>query len=89
MEHFKQHSAMFNGLLDTVSSDIVSRYFPHILNTLELIIFQAKGSERPSASASLLKNSDRSGLSRNEISWILGTLLCVLWLSLITRRLFT
>ena len=89
MEHFKQHSAMFGGLLDTVSSDIVSQYFPHTLNILELIPFQTKGSERPSASASLLKNSDRSGLSKTEISWILGTLLCVLWLSLTTRRLST
>ena len=26
MEHFRQHSAMFNGLLDTVSNDIVSKY---------------------------------------------------------------
>ncbi|KAH9996758.1 cytochrome P450 [Russula vinacea] len=56
MEHFKQHSAMFNGLLDTVFNDI------------------AKGSERPSASASLIKNSNRSGLSKNEIAWLLGTL---------------
>ncbi|KAF8478443.1 cytochrome P450 [Russula ochroleuca] len=56
MEHFRQHSAIFNGLLDTVSNDI------------------AKGSERPSVSASLIKNSNRSGLSNTEIAWLLGTL---------------
>ena len=27
MEHFRQHTAVFNGLMDTVSSDIVSRLF--------------------------------------------------------------
>ena len=27
MEHFRQHTAVFNGLMDTVSSDIVSRSF--------------------------------------------------------------
>jgi hypothetical protein len=27
MEHFRQHTTMFNGLLDTVRSDIVSRLF--------------------------------------------------------------
>jgi predicted small metal-binding protein len=27
MERFRQHSAMFHGLLDTVSNDIVSSYF--------------------------------------------------------------
>ena len=26
MEHFRQHTVMFNGLLNTVSSDIVSNY---------------------------------------------------------------
>ncbi|KAH9975163.1 cytochrome P450 [Russula compacta] len=50
------HSAMFNGLLDTVCSDI------------------AKGNERPSVGGSLIKNSDRSGLSKHEIAWLLGTL---------------
>jgi hypothetical protein len=74
MEHFKQHSAMFNGLLDTVFNDIVSRCFPRALNILDSLPFQAKGSERPSASASLIKNSNRSGLSKNEIAWLLGTL---------------
>ena len=71
MEYFRQHSAMFNGLLD---SNIVSRYFPHVLNMLELPSFQAKGFERPSVSASLMNNSNRSGLSNNEIAWLLGTL---------------
>jgi hypothetical protein len=65
---------MFNGLLDTVSNDIVSRYFPHSLNILESLSFQAKGSERPSVSASLMKNSNRSGLSNTEIAWLLGGL---------------
>jgi hypothetical protein len=74
IEHFRQHSAMFNGLLDTVSNDIVSQYFSLMLNILESVPFQAKGSERPSVSASLLKNSSRSGLSNNEIAWLLGTL---------------
>ncbi|KAI0256925.1 cytochrome P450 [Lactifluus subvellereus] len=33
-----------------------------------------KGSERPSTSASLIKNSDRNGLSDQEMAWLLGTL---------------
>jgi hypothetical protein len=74
MEHFRQHSAMFNGLLDTVSNNIVSRYPPHALNISEPLPFQAEGSERPSVGASLLKNSDRSELSNHEIAWLLGTL---------------
>jgi hypothetical protein len=74
MEHFRQHSAMFNGLLDTVSDDIVGSYFRLALNILELLPFQAKGSERPSVSASLIKNSNRSGLSKNEMAWVVGTL---------------
>ena len=74
MEHFREHSAMFNGLLDPIYNDIVSQYFPHALNILELLPLQANGSERPSVSASLIKNSKRSGLSKTEIAWLVGTL---------------
>ncbi|KAH9996919.1 cytochrome P450 [Russula vinacea] len=56
VEYFKQHSAMFSGLLDAVSKDI------------------AKGSERPSVSASLIKNSNRNGLSNTDIAWLAGAL---------------
>jgi len=56
MEHFQEHTAMFNGLLNSVFHNI------------------ATGSERLSVSASLIKNSDRSGLSRDEIAWLLATL---------------
>ncbi|KAI0293116.1 cytochrome P450 [Russula brevipes] len=55
LEHYRQHTAMFTGLLDTVSSDI-------------------ERVERPSVSASLIKNSEKSGLSNHEIAWLLGTL---------------
>ncbi|KAI9508272.1 cytochrome P450 [Russula earlei] len=34
----------------------------------------ANGSERPSVSASLTRNSDRSGHSKHEIAWLLATL---------------
>ncbi|KAH9041418.1 cytochrome P450 [Lactarius hengduanensis] len=34
----------------------------------------SKGSERPSMSASLIKNYDRNGLSNQEMAWLLGTL---------------
>ncbi len=74
MEHYRQHTAMFNGLLDTVRSDIVSNYLCSYKEPSKLTLSQAKGSERPSACASLLKNSNRSGLSNNEIAWTLGTL---------------
>jgi hypothetical protein len=75
MEHFRQHTAMFNGLLNTVCSDIVkSIIYAHAKNFVESPPFQAKGSERPCVSASLIKNSKRSGLSNNEIAWLLGTL---------------
>jgi hypothetical protein len=60
--------------LDAVSKDIVSPLFHRVLNILKSLPFQAEGSERPSVSASLIKNSDRSGLSNTEISWLLGTL---------------
>ena len=65
---------MFGELLDPISNDIVSRYFHHALDILELLPFQANGSERPSVSASLIKNSNRSGLSKTEIAWLVGTL---------------
>jgi hypothetical protein len=75
MEHFRQHTTMFNGLLNTVRSDIVkSIIYIHTKDLVESSPFQAKGSERPSVGASLLKNSKRSGLSDNEIAWLLGTL---------------
>ena len=74
-EHFRQHTALFNRCLNTVCDDIVSaiscvseQIFP------EKLVLQAKGSERPSVGATLIKNSDRSGLSRDEIAWLLGTL---------------
>ncbi|KAH9001032.1 cytochrome P450 [Lactarius akahatsu] len=34
----------------------------------------SKGSERPSMSATLIKNYDRNGLSNHEMAWLLGTL---------------
>ncbi|KAI0265679.1 cytochrome P450 [Gloeopeniophorella convolvens] len=34
----------------------------------------SNGSERPSISASLIKNSDRNGLSSHEMAWLMGTL---------------
>ena len=74
MEHFQQHTSVFNGLMDTVSSDIVSRLFVFKKDLVESLPFQVKGSERPSVCASLIKNSNRSGLSKNEIAWIVGTL---------------
>ena len=74
MDRYQQHTTMFNGLLNTVCSHIVSQLCVRVEDPLELASFQAKGSERPSVSASLMKNSDRSGLSNNEIAWLLGTL---------------
>ncbi|KAI9459465.1 cytochrome P450 [Lactarius psammicola] len=53
---FKEHTNMFNGLLNSVRSDV------------------SKGCERPSLSASLIKNSDRNGLSNQEMAWLIGTL---------------
>jgi len=66
---------MFNGLLNTVCSDIVkSIIYVHAEDFVESSPSQAKGSERPSVCASLIKNSKRSGLSNHEITWLLGTL---------------
>ncbi|KAH9035340.1 cytochrome P450 [Lactarius pseudohatsudake] len=56
MEHFREHTTMFTGLLNAVRGDI------------------SKGSERPSMSATLIKNHDRNGLSNHEMAWLLGTL---------------
>ena len=39
-----------------------------------LLWFQAKGSDRPSVGASLIKNSDKSGLSNDDLAWLLGAL---------------
>ncbi len=75
MEHLRQHTSMFNGLLDNVRSDIVSRLFAFVVrNVLSRPYFKAKGSEQPSVCASLIKNSKRSGLSDNEVAWLVGTL---------------
>ncbi|KAI0256923.1 cytochrome P450 [Lactifluus subvellereus] len=46
--------------------------FNALLNTVRTDI--CKGSERPSTSASLIRNSDRNGLSDQEMAWLLGTL---------------
>ncbi|KAI9446207.1 cytochrome P450 [Lactarius indigo] len=56
MEHFREHTTMFTGLLNVVRGDV------------------SKGSERPSMSATLIKNYDRNGLSNHEMAWLLGTL---------------
>ncbi|KAH8980328.1 cytochrome P450 [Lactarius hatsudake] len=56
MEHFREHTTMFTGLLNAVRGDV------------------SKGSERPSMSATLIKNYDRNGLSNHEMAWLLGTL---------------
>ncbi|KAH8995439.1 cytochrome P450 [Lactarius akahatsu] len=55
-KHFREHTDMFNGLLNAVRGDV------------------SKGSERPSMSATLIKNSDRNGLSDEEMAWLIGTL---------------
>ncbi|KAH9012295.1 cytochrome P450 [Lactarius pseudohatsudake] len=55
-KHFREHTNMFNGLLNAVRGDV------------------SKGSERPSMSATLIKNSDRNGLSGEEMAWLIGTL---------------
>ncbi|KAI0256927.1 cytochrome P450 [Lactifluus subvellereus] len=46
--------------------------FNTLLNNVRSDI--SKGSERPSMSATLIKDSDRNGLSNQEMSWLLGTL---------------
>jgi hypothetical protein len=75
MEHFRQHTAMFNRPLNAVHHDIVSQYASFAQQTLLTRYYsQAKGSERPSVSASLIKNCNQSGLSHDEIVWLLGTL---------------
>ena len=76
MDHSRQHLSLFHALLKTVSDDIVSRYFPHALNILrvEPFLYQAKGSDRPSVGASLIRNSSRNGLSKNDMAWFLGSL---------------
>jgi hypothetical protein len=77
---------MFNGLLDTVSDAIVSRLLSSCAELSRVAAIQAKGSERPSVSASLMKNSERSGLSYNEIAWLLGTCsACVLLVTFVIR----
>jgi hypothetical protein len=37
MEHFRQHTTMFNGLLDTVRSDIVSRLFVFVQRNMNFL----------------------------------------------------
>jgi hypothetical protein len=45
-----------------------------ILTILRPGLKQSKGCERPSMSASLIKNFDRNGLSSQEMAWLIGTL---------------
>ncbi|KAI0290257.1 cytochrome P450 [Multifurca ochricompacta] len=49
-----------------------TRMFKSLLNQVHKDI--SNGSERPSVSASLIKNFDRNGLSYQEMSWLVGTL---------------
>ncbi|KAF8258627.1 cytochrome P450 [Lactarius quietus] len=46
--------------------------FNGLLNAVRINV--SKGCERPSMSASLIKNSDRNGLSNQEMAWLIGTL---------------
>ncbi|KAI0292399.1 cytochrome P450 [Russula brevipes] len=46
--------------------------FEGLLNNVRHEI--AKGSERPSVSATFIKNADRSGMSSQEMAWTVGTL---------------
>ncbi|KAI9446203.1 cytochrome P450 [Lactarius indigo] len=49
-----------------------SNMFDALLNAVRGDV--SKGSERPSMSATLIKNSNRNGLSNQEMAWLIGTL---------------
>ena len=69
---------MFEALFNAVRREIVSELVGTLVELIDFTALQYKGCERPSISATLVKNSDRNGLSNREMAWMVGTLLCVL-----------
>ena len=70
-----QHTRMFETLFDNVRHEIVSEPLrgpePEPIDQASP---QSQGSERPSVSAKIIRNTDKSGLSNREMAWTVGTL---------------
>ena len=71
--YFIEYTNMF---FNNVHAEIVGTMgLPsYIFGFTEFFTLQSKGSERPSVSASPIKNSEQTGLSNQEMAWLVGSL---------------
>jgi hypothetical protein len=72
---YQQDSAMFEALFNSVYANIVRmRFRPVNLIVTNPVSAQAKGDERPSLSATLIRDAGRHQLSMRENSWLAATM---------------
>jgi hypothetical protein len=71
---YQQDSAMFEGLFNSVYANIVRACFRPNLVITNPVSAQAKGDERPSLSATLIRDANRHQLSKRENSWLAATM---------------
>ena len=75
---FTQDSLMFKRLLGNVVDDLVRARCSGLLNEMDYRYqFQAKGIDRPSFGATLIKNRDKYHLSEREQAWLAGSMVYV------------
>ncbi len=66
---------MFENLFNSVYTNLVRTPFDSVIYiTTDLLLTQRKGDDRPSLSATLIREADRHQLSTRENSWLAGTM---------------
>jgi hypothetical protein len=65
---------MFEDLFNSVHTNLVRTSIPLFTSLLNLSPTQNKGDDRPSLSATLIREADRHQLSMRENSWLAGTM---------------
>ena len=65
---------MFEDLFNSVHINLVRTSIPLFTSLLNLSPTQKKGDDRPSLSATLIREADRHQLSMRENSWLAGTM---------------
>jgi len=71
---YKQDSAMFEKLFNSVHTNLVRARSHSVCRVTNPLTAQAKGDDRPSLSATLIREADRHQLSMRENSWLAGTM---------------
>ena len=71
---YKQDSAMFEELFNSVHINLVRTRIDSIIRIILTYFPQEKGDDRPSLSATLIREADRHQLSMRENSWLAGTM---------------